>query len=74
MKKVLPQIRFVLSEADKNPHGKHFHIYRDQIGNIELKIWKYGEDNNIALKITDLREIKRLRDWLTRIIDYLERK
>lgn len=71
--KRLPRLNCKLGNKTKD--GYEFGAYRDQIGNVCFLFWKMGtgfrEDDRIRLHIS---EVKKLRDWLNKVIEYTERK
>lgn len=59
----------------KTKDGYEFGLYRDDLGNVTALFWKpgIGFKDDLAISYTH-GEVKKLRDWLTKIIDHVERK
>lgn len=54
--------------------GFELGAYRDKLGNVSFAVWKSGigfiDQDEVK---TNIKQLKKLRDWLTKIIDYVER-
>lgn len=59
------------------PHENYLlKVHRDRVGNVEFFLWDHvytGERKYQIVAKPNLRELKRLRDWLTRVINFVER-
>lgn len=47
-------------------------FYRDKMGNVTVSFWKWGKGFTELSKPT-IKDLKKLRDWLTKLIDFVER-
>lgn len=47
-------------------------LYRDKIGNVSFALWASGKGFRDNVEI-HLKDVKKMRDWLTRIINHVER-
>ena len=56
------------------PDGYTVGFYRDQVGNVSVAYWKFGVgfDKNRDTQLSS-KEIRKLRDWLNKIIEYQDR-
>lgn len=60
----------------ENLDGYELGMYRDKIGNVQVCLWKCGEgfkDKDFLVRPSH-NDLKKMRDWLTKLIDYTERK
>ena len=74
LKKRLPNSKCNLEYIEKCPDGYELGFHRDSIGNVFVCHWKMGEgfDKNRETRLSP-RQIRKLRDYLDRIIKYQER-
>lgn len=61
--------------GDTLPDGYTFGAYRDKLGNVQFMFHKMGsgfrDSDTVKLHYMD---VKKLRDWLTKVIEHTERK
>ena len=70
--KRLPNCRLKLSKPSA-ADGYEMGAYRDKIGNVTIGLWKAGVGFRDMTEI-HYRDVEKLRDWLTKVIDYVGRK
>lgn len=73
MKKRLPKMN---CKVGKNLDDFELGIYRDKIGNITFLLWKQGvgfRDSDFRVNVSPY-DVKKIRDYLNKIIDYVERE
>lgn len=71
--KRLPRLHVNLG---KNIDGYSVDIHRDKIGNLNVLMWKSGvgfKDDQFKVSIKH-RDIKKIINWLTKVLEYTERK
>lgn len=73
-KRRLPH-RVQITLGNKTKDGHEFMISRDKLGNATFHFWKrevgFNDDYEVRL---NHKEAKKLRDYLSKIIDFVERK
>ena len=71
----LPNSKCKLEYLEKCPDGYEVGFHRDSIGNVFVTHWKfgYGFDKNRETRLSP-KHIRKLRDYLNKIIEYQERK
>lgn len=70
MKKGLPHINFKIVET---PEKAHLLIHRDLIGNVMFSLWKPGIGFTPLGGNISVNQLKKLRSWIDKMINYLER-
>lgn len=67
--------RYVLTFENKTGDGYNLRLCRDKIGSLYFDFWKSGvgvrADDEVRL---NFREVEKLRDHLTKVIDHVSRK
>ena len=64
---------YSLKVSKESVDGWELGFYRDQLGNVEIKQWKFGEGARPVLAKPNLNDLKKLRNWLSKLIEYVER-
>lgn len=65
-----PRLQCCIAKEDND--NVHYEACRDQIGNVTFTKWTRGKGFEDWTK-PNLKDLKKLRDWLTKVIDYVER-
>lgn len=70
-KKRLPQYNLKI-KASAKLNGWEYGFYRDKIGNVSIAKWTLGVGFSDEATLNP-QEVKKLRDWLTKILEYWDR-
>lgn len=57
----------------RNNGDVSFGVYRDEFGGVVFAKWVFGQGFDDWARPKTLKDIKRLRDWLTKFINHAER-